>query len=333
MITLRMSDVGYLAWFNEIPDQELTLSAGGKGAGLCRMFRAGFPVPSGFVVCSEMFNAFMRANNLKEKVLSVIDSIDFDKNSDLVSKAEKIRNAIISAPMPFEMSKMIGKFYLELCEEVEPDEKLIHPIAVRSSGTAEDLDDASFAGQQETFLYVMGADDVVRYIKECWASLYNDRAIFYRKEKRFNESEISIAVVVQRMVASIKSGVMFTANPITNDRNVCLIEGAWGLGEAIVSGIVTPDSYSVDKNGNIIDVFVACKEVMVARKIGEPGVEECDVPEELQEKQVLNDSEIKDLTDLAVKLENYFGKPQDVEWAIESGQLYVLQSRPITTLI
>ena len=323
----------YLAWFNEIPDEELALTAGGKGAGLCRMARAEFPVPNGFIVCSEMFDVFIRANDLKEKVLSVIDTIDFDKTSDLVSKAESIRNLIISAPMPFEMSKMIGEFYLKLGEELEPEEKLNHPVAVRSSGTAEDLVDASFAGQQETFLYVMGIDDVTRYIKECWASLYNDRAIFYRREKRFNESEISIAVVVQRMVASIKSGVMFTANPITNDRNVCLIEGAWGLGEAIVSGIVTPDSYSVDKNGNILDVFIACKDTMVTRKIGEPGVEECEVPEERQEIQVLDDTEIKDLTGLAVKLETFFGKPQDVEWAIDAGQLYLLQSRPITTMI
>ena len=322
----------YLAWFDDIPENELALSAGGKGAGLCRLTRGGFPVPGGFIVCAEMFKTFMQLGNLRNDVLSIIDTIDFDSNSDLVTKSEKIRNMIIAAPMPMYMRQQIRNFYQKLNDEPEPGEKRMQHVAVRSSGTAEDLDDASFAGQQETYLYIIGTDDIVQYIKKCWASLYNDRAIFYRKKKGFDEREIAIAIVVQRMVAPSKSGVMFTVNPITQDRNTCLIEGSWGLGEAVVSGIVTPDSYTVDKSGKLLDVYVSCKETMIVRKTGEPGVEERDVPADQQEAQVLNDKEISELANLAVKLEDYFGKPQDAEWAIEDGQLYLLQSRPITTL-
>jgi len=322
----------YLAWFTEIPDEELALSAGGKGASLCRLTRGGLPVPGGFIVCADMFNFFMRESGLRDRVLVKIDGINFDSNTDLVETSREIREMIVSTPMPKELDLAIREYYLKLGEELDPSERENHPVAVRSSGTAEDLDDASFAGQQETFLYVMGVDDAVRYIKECWASLYNDRAIFYRRERSFDEREISIAVVVQHMVAAIKAGVMFTANPITQQRDIYLIEGSWGLGEAIVSGIVTPDSYTVDKTGKLLDVFVSEKETMVARKIGEPGVEEREVPEERRNAQVLDENEIKELAELAVKLENYFGKSQDVEWAIEAGRLYLLQSRPITTL-
>lgn len=324
--------MNYLSWFDEIPEAELALAAGGKGASLCRLTRGGLPVPGGFIVRSDMFNAFMQGDGLRDRVLESIDAIDFESNADLVQKAAAIRKMIETAPMPPDMEAMIHRYYAELGADLPADEQAKHPVAVRSSGTAEDLDDASFAGQQETFLYVMGAEDAVRYIKECWASLYNDRAIFYRREKHFDEREISIAVVVQRMVASIKSGVMFTAHPITQDRDTVMIEGSWGLGEAIVSGIVTPDSYTVDKTGRLLDAFIACKETMVARRIGEPGVEEREVPEERQEVQVLSEAEIGELAELAVKLEDYFGKPQDVEWAIEAGRLYLLQSRPITTL-
>ena len=225
----------YLAWFDEIPDEALGSAAGGKGASLCRMSRAGLPVPKGFIVRSEMFNAFMEANGLWDYVFEKLATIDFSSDASLISGSAEIRQHIIDAPVPQEMAENIVSFYSQIGSGHEP-------VAVRSSGTAEDLDDASFAGQQETFLFVIGNDDVVRFIKECWASLYNDRAIFYRKEKNFDERSISIAVVVQCMVSAQKAGVMFTSNPITNDHDTVVLEAAWGLGEAIVSGIVTPDN-------------------------------------------------------------------------------------------
>ena len=216
-------------------------AAGGKGASLCRMSRAGLPVPTGFIVRSEMFNAFMEANGLWDYVYEKLAEIDFTSDASLISVAAKIRQRIIDSPVPEEMACDIVKYYTQIGTGREP-------VAVRSSGTAEDLDDASFAGQQETFLFVIGNDDVVKYIKECWASLYNDRAIFYRREKKFDERSISIAVVVQRMVSAQKAGVMFTSNPITNDHDTVVLEAAWGLGEAIVSGIVTPDNLWINKH-------------------------------------------------------------------------------------
>ena len=231
----------YLAWFDEIPDEELAHAAGGKGASLCRMSRAGLPVPKGFIVRSEMFNAFMEANGLWDYVFEKLDTIDFSSDASLISVAAEIRERIINSPVPQEMAEDIVRFYSQVGDARQP-------VAVRSSGTAEDLDDASFAGQQETFLFVIGNDDVVKYIKECWASLYNDRAIFYRREKHFDERSISIAVVVQCMVNAQKAGVMFTSNPITNDYDTVVLEAAWGLGEAIVSGIVTPDNLWINKH-------------------------------------------------------------------------------------
>jgi pyruvate,water dikinase len=318
--------MGYLAWFDEIPNEELALKAGGKGASLCRLSRENLPVPSGFIVKSEAFDSFMEKNGLFDRLISMLGGIDVEDNRQLADAAQNIRSMIMGTKITPDVDEMIRSYYAKLGDSGNP------PVAVRSSGTAEDLNDASFAGQQETYLYMIGEKTISHYIKMCWASLYNDRAIFYRKHKDFNERDISIAVVVQRMVASEKSGVMFTVNPITGNKDECMIEGSWGLGEAIVSGVVTPDSYVVSKDGSIKDVFISEKETMVVRRKDEPGVEEVEVPENKKNLQVLNEIEIRNLIDLAIKVENYFGKAQDIEWAIEGDQLYLLQSRPITTL-
>ena len=317
--------MGNLAWFDEIPDEDLALAAGGKGASLCRMFRAGLRVPEGFIVRSEMFNEFMDKTGLKDYALSVIDTIDFSSNADLIDKAEQIRNKICATDMPSDMAEALKSYYSKFNNG---------PVAVRSSGTAEDLDDASFAGQQETYLFVIGDDDLIRFVKECWASLYNDRAIFYRREKGFKEEEISIAVVVQKMVNSKKAGVMFTQNPVTKDPDVCMIEAAWGLGESVVSGIVTPDNLWINKKTmEVVTEYISEKETMVVRLSEEGGTKEIDVPEELREAPVLTEQNIKDLVDVANRIEEFYGKPEDVEWAFEEDEkLYMLQSRPITTL-
>ena len=316
----------YLAWFDEIPDGELAMAAGGKGASLCRMSRAGLPVPEGFIVRSEMFNAFMEANGLWDYVFEKLGTIDFSSDASLIAVSAEIRRRIIDCPVPQDMSKDIVKHYSKIGSGREP-------VAVRSSGTAEDLDDASFAGQQETFLFVIGNDDVVKFIKECWASLYNDRAIFYRREKKFDERSISIAVVVQRMVSAQKAGVMFTSNPITNDYNTVVLEAAWGLGEAIVSGIVTPDNLWIDKRtGEVTTEYISEKETMVVRLSERGGTKEEPVPEELREAPVLTDAERNRLVELARKIEDFYKKPEDIEWAIVDGQVYLLQSRPITTM-
>lgn len=313
-----------LAWFDEIPDEDLALAAGGKGASLSRMYRAGLRVPEGFIVRSEMFTDFMVRTGLRDKVLDTIKTIDFDSTANLIEVSAGIRQSIIDTPMPDDMAKDLADHYHKFGN---------HAVAVRSSGTAEDLDDASFAGQQETFLFVIGKDAVVRFVKECWASLYNDRAIFYRREKGFAEEEVSIAVVVQKMVNAEKAGVMFTVNPITKDPDVAMIEAAWGLGESVVSGIVTPDDIWINKKTlEIVQEYISEKETMVVRLSEEGGTKEVDVPEEIREAPVLGSDELADLVDVANKIEEFYGKPEDVEWAFEDGVLYLLQSRPITTL-
>lgn len=316
----------YVAWFNEIPDEDLGKSAGGKGASLCRMSRAELPVPTGFIVRSEAFNAFMDANNLWDMVFEKLATIDFSSDASLISVAAEIRRNIIDTPVPFDIAMEIVESYTQIGNGRAP-------VAVRSSGTAEDLDDASFAGQQETYLFVIGNDDVIKFIKECWASLYNDRAIFYRKEKNFDEHSISIAVVVQNMVNAEKAGVMFTSNPITNDYDTVVLEAAWGLGEAIVSGIVTPDNLWINKKtGEVTTEYISEKETMVVRLNERGGTKEIPVPAELAEAPVLTDDERNQLVDLAKKIENFYQKPEDIEWAIVDGKVNLLQARPITTM-
>ena len=314
----------HVAWFDVIPDEELALSAGGKGASLCRMYRAGLNVPEGFIVRAETFTKFMTGTGLRDKILSMIEEIDFQKTSELIDKSKEIRDLIVETEMPEDIASELKEYYAEFNNG---------PVAVRSSGTAEDLDDASFAGQQETYLFVIGEEDLIRFVKECWASLYNDRAIFYRREKGFKESDVSIAVVVQKMVNADKAGVLFTVNPVTKNPDEIMLEAAWGLGEAVVSGVVTPDNLWINKKtGEVTTEYISEKETMVIRASERGGSKEVEVPEELREAPVLTKEEQRALIDVANKIEAFYGKPEDVEWAIENGRLYMLQSRPITTL-
>lgn len=314
-----------LIWFDDIQG-DLIKYTGGKGASLSKMHKFQLNVPNGFVVSAPFFFEYRKKNDLDEKILQLIKTINYDDFDSIEKVCEKIRKMIIDTPMPARLENDVISYYNMLGGEAQP-------VAVRSSSTAEDLDDASFAGQQETFLYVVGKDDLIEKIKECWASLYNGRAVFYRKQKGFDERNVSIAVVVQKMVNSEKAGVMFTVNPISKNKDQALIEAAWGLGEAVVSGTVTPDNYTVNKNtSKVIEEYISEKEMMFVRDSSLKGVEEKDVPEEKKCARVLTDDELFELSSLAIKLEKFFGKPEDVEWAIEKGELYLLQSRPITTL-
>ena len=197
-------------------------------------------------------------------------------------------------------------------------------MAVRSSSTAEDLAEASFAGQQETFLYVSNEQDMIDKVKECWASLYNARAIFYRREKGFAEKDVRIAVVIQRMIDAEKAGVMFTVNPVTKDDGLVIIEAVWGLGESAVSGLVTPDSYTVRKDTFEVErEYISIKEVMIVESDSKRGVQEKRVPPGQMGKKVLTNQEIRTLVEYGIKLEVCFGSPQDVEWAVKRGDLPV----------
>ncbi|MFB6110953.1 MAG: phosphoenolpyruvate synthase [Halobacteriaceae archaeon] len=308
-------------WLKDLRDDDLG-TAGGKGASLGELRDAGLPVPPAFVVTAETYRAFIEETGIADELFEVVD-VDSEDSAALAEAESAARELIMETPLPDSVRESILGAYDDL--EGEPD------VAVRSSATAEDLPDASFAGQQETFLNV-SRPDLLEQVKRCWASLFTQRAIYYRGEQGFDNADVDIAVVVQRMVDAEKSGVMFTSHPSTGAPRI-IIEAAWGLGEAVVSGSVSPDNYVVDRGtGTIEEVTVADKKVMQVRD-GESGeTVERPVPDEQREARVLSDDEIDALVAMAERIEAHYDEPQDVEWAMADGELYMLQSRPITTI-
>ena len=281
---------------------DVTAIAGGKGASLSRMAAAGLPVPPGFVVSAAAFRDFLDSCEGAALIAKLTKHLDVDDAAAVEQAARQIRALITSTPMPRALARAICAAH----------EKLAHRdlVAVRSSAVSEDGLAASFAGQQETYLNVRGSEAVLRRIQECWASFFSPRALFYRAQKAVL-GDTRMAVVVQEMVQADKSGVMFTVDPIRGRRDCMVIEGAPGLGDAIVSGEITPDHYVVSReDGSAVDMFI---------------------PDENRGRSV-SDDELNDLRLLGLKLEAFFGSPQDVEWCIRSGELLLLQSRPITTL-
>ena len=317
----------YVEKFEDLSKSDIGI-AGGKGANLGELTQAGIPVPPGFVVTAQAYQKFMDEAGINDKVMSILDDTDINDTKALQAAAEEIKKIIIEAPIPDDLVMFIREYYNELCQRVGEDDT---DVAIRSSATAEDLPEASFAGQQDTFLHVSGDDEVIEYIRKCWASLFEARAIFYREENDFEHSKVYIAVVVQKMANADKAGVMFTVNPSTGEE-IALIEGSWGLGESVVSGDVTPDNYQVDKKNNeIINVTISDKKVMYTND--EKGTSiKVDVPDELRKERVLSDEELIELTEMGKRVQAHYGEPMDTEWAFEKDMLFLLQARPITTL-
>ena len=317
-------------WFNELDKNSLSV-AGGKGANLGEMTQADFPVPPGFVVSAQAYHAFMQSTRLDALVRAKAEGLDTEDSHKLQQVSDDIRAAIMEQQVPSDIRAEIVRAYNKLCGvnfiPSQSDEVL---VAVRSSATAEDLPEASFAGQQETYLNIQGADAVVQAVKRCWASLFGARAIYYRQDQGIDHVSVGLAAVVQKMVQSDKSGVMFTVEPMSNDRTKIVIEGGFGLGEAIVSGAISPDHYVVDKNANKIIEKRVFKQTMMIVRVGTVTREE-EVPEEMQEIQKMSDEEITTIASLGRRIENHYGKPQDIEWAIEGKDAYIVQSRPVTT--
>ncbi len=314
-----------VVWLSEVGKDDVPL-VGGKGANLGELYRNEIPVPNGFIVDGKTFIDFIERTGIKEKIISILEGLDVEDTDELMKASQKVRELIESTPIPEDIVEEIKKAYRQLCEE-EGEEVY---VAVRSSATAEDLPDASFAGQQETYLNIKGEDNVVKYVRKCWSSLYTPRAIYYRVRQGFRHEDVSIAVVVQKMVNSEKSGVMFSSHPVTGDK-VVIIEAVWGLGEAIVSGMVSPDHYEFDrKSRKITKVQISKKDKAIIRVGDETKVIE--LPSEKAKARVLSDDEIIKLAELAEIIEDHYGKPQDIEWAVEKGKIYIVQSRPITTI-
>ena len=320
-----------VVWFNEVGKEDIAL-VGGKGANLGEMARAGFPVPPGFIVTSDAYFYFIEQTGLKEKIAEILKGLDVDDTEELERRTAEIRRLIESTPMLPELAVEIKNAYARLAELVGSSVFRDPPfVAVRSSATAEDLPEASFAGQQATFIYVKGPDAVIEHVKKCWASLFTARATYYRAKKGFDHMKVGLAAVVQKMVDSEVSGIMFTAHPVTGEQKI-IIEAGWGQGEAIVSGAVTPDRYIVDKNSfQILEKKVSEQKVMIVRG-PDGGSREVEVPPEMRAKQKLPDDKIVALAKIGVKIEEHYGHPQDIEWAMENGKLYILQSRNITTI-
>jgi pyruvate, water dikinase len=313
--------------------------AGGKGASLGEMTRAGIRVPPGFVIIIDAFDRFLEETDLGVEVMSLLKKINYKDLNSVDAASHKIRDLIHDVPMPKDLAKI---FLSEL-------KKLKAPyVAVRSSATAEDSLVASWAGELETYLNTT-EKNILENIKKCWSSLFTQRALFYAFEKQVftkkhqqkiragtskikDSYPVSVAVVVQKMVQSEISGVCFTAHPVTEDRNQMVIEAGYGLGEAIVSGQITPDTYVIDKRDWILaDVNFSEQTRMIVKKKGD-GIEWKQVPKKKQKQQKLAGKKIIELAKLCDRLEKHYKHPQDIEWALEKGKFYITQSRPITTL-
>jgi pyruvate,water dikinase len=313
-------------WFEELSRKSLA-EAGGKGANLGEMTSAGFPIPPGFVITSGSYSKHLEANNLREPIEAILSALNVDDSDALDIASAKVKKLVMDAKMPEDVRLEIISSYKKLCDRATREVF----VAVRSSATAEDLPTASFAGQQSTYLNVKGPENVVQKTKECWASLFEPRAIFYRVQNNFEHMKVGLAAVVQQMVQSEKSGVMFTVDPLYQDPNLLAIEAGYGLGETVVSGQITPDTYRIDKNiVKIVDKSISKQTWMLMR--GKEGNVQAEIKDEMQAVQKLSDTDILDLAKVGMKIEEHYQFPQDIEWAFERGNLYIVQSRPITTL-
>ncbi len=315
-----------VVWFKEVTKNDIPM-VGGKGANLGEMTNAGIPVPPGFIVTAQAYFGFIEKANLQGQIKSLLEPVNVHDSKQLQEVALKVQKLITDAQMPPELGKEIAEAYNKMGEGL---------VAVRSSATAEDLPEASFAGQQATFLNVEGEKEVVKAVQDCWASLFGARAIFYRAEQGFDHFKVGIAVPVQRMVQSKAAGVMFTVEPTTSNKEKLTIEAVLGLGEMIVSGDVTPDHYSISKKDmKILEKDIKKQEWKLVKKIGSHGKADnikIDLTKEEQAQQKITDAEIIELAKIGLTLEKHYNFPQDVEWATENGKIYIVQTRPITTL-
>lgn len=336
-----------IVWIEDVGKNDVGL-VGGKGANLGEMTTAGFPIPYGFIVTSHAYFNFIAKANIQPKIKDTLALLNVDNPNELRQASQHIQKLIMESKMPLNLAHQIISHYEKLNEKeqlyfkkrMNMFDQAMHTIknvynsplvAVRSSATAEDLSDASFAGQQETYLNIKGDSALLKKIHECWASLFTERAIYYRHNQGFDHFKVGLAAVVQRMVESDKSGVAFSIDPVTNDKSKLVIEAIYGLGEYIVQGKVTPDHYEVDKKS----YFIIKKEKKYQNiKLVKAGVENKEVKlgKEEGNQQKLTTEEIVKLSFLVNDIEKHYYFPQDIEWAIEKDKIFIVQSRPITTI-
>ncbi|TGE38769.1 phosphoenolpyruvate synthase [Desulfosporosinus fructosivorans] len=311
----------YVLYFKEIDKQHLAY-VGGKGANLGEMTKAGFPVPQGFCVTTEAYRTFIDTSTQMSEFYDLLDRINADELEPICILGQRIREHLKSLSLPEEVRSSILEAW-NITGQAQA-------YAVRSSATAEDLPTASFAGQQDTYLNVLGPEQLLQAVQDCWASLFADRAISYRAKNGFGHRLVFLSVVVQQMVFPEVAGIMFTADPITGHRKTISIDASFGLGEALVSGIVTADLYQV-RSGKIIKKQISKKKIAIY-SVPEGGTFTQDIPLEKQEIQALEDHNIIKLAELGQRIEVHYGSEQDIEWGLADGEIFILQSRPITSL-
>ncbi|ALB44970.1 PEP/pyruvate-binding domain-containing protein [Clostridium beijerinckii] len=317
----------YIKKLKELNKDSL-LEAGGKGANLGILINAGLPVPPGFVVTTSAYDAHLERSGLKERITKRLEKIKGQDINEILEASKDISSWIEEAQMPIEIQKELNIAFDSLYKKMGVGEKM--SVSVRSSATAEDLPTASFAGQHETYLGIYGKENVIKHVKKCWASLWSSQAINYRISMNFEHLKVDLAVVVQAMIDSEAAGVMFTANPVNGKRDEILISAGYGLGEAVVSGLITPDSFVLSKKGDIKEKNLGSKEINI--KLTKRGIVTEKVPDSKRKSYCLESNELKQLTKLAELVEKHYGSPQDTEWALSEGKIYLLQARPITTM-
>ncbi len=326
-----MIHINRIKWFKEISKDDIA-SVGGKGANLGEMYNMKLPIPPGFFVTAQTYKEFIEKTGIVSEIKRLLSNMDVENTADLQSKANQVQKLIVTTPVTHEIQEDILEAYAALnTEDVFAKGNDVF-VAVRSSATAEDLPEASFAGQQATYLNVKGKDQLIKAIRMCWASLFTARAIYYRTKNKFDHLKVLISVVIQKMVNSEQAGVMFTVNPSTNNRGETVIEAVHGLGETAVSGEVNPDIYIIDKEELMIKTRTLKMQQWGLFRDKDGKNVKLSIPEKTDKQQVITDEEILQLATYGKQLEEHYGRPQDVEWAIEKSKVYIVQTRAVTTL-
>ena len=322
----------YILNFKDADKNSLPL-VGGKNASLGEMIKAGIRVPQGFAVTTDGYLAFITDTGIRDKIFDILSNMPADDVESLNKASAEIQELINNASLTDEIKSAIGEGYSLLCEQCSVENV---PVAVRSSATAEDLPTASFAGQQDTYLWVEGREKVLESIQRCWASLFTPRAIDYRNKNDFSHEKVLISVGVQKMVNSRAAGVMFTINPTDGDPSKVVIEGSWGLGETVVGGTVNPDKFVVDKVVmETSEKTISAKHIKCVYDPDRGEVIYVDVEPDMQSKCCLEDQELKELVKIAKEIENHYGRAMDIEWAIDKDfsfpeSIFIVQARPET---
>jgi len=305
--------------FKSLSKKDVAIT-GGKGASLAKMRQIKIPIPPGFVMLSTAFEKFIEEADIGVEINALWNKLDIKNAENIEINSERMQRIILSKKFPEGWSKDIFREFSRLKTKY---------VAVRSSATSEDSKSDAWPGQLESYLYVE-KKNLLKHIQRCWASLFSPRALFYRVERGLVKDKVSMAVVVQKMINPEVSGVMFTAHPVTRDKNQIVIEAGWGLGEAIVQGTITPDSYIVEKNTlNLVDININSqkRQIVKAKGLNRKKL----VPKVKQGKQKLSGKQIKQLADIGINIERHYGFPCDIEWALERNKFYIIQSRPIST--